>query len=200
MGDFLSVKTYFESCRLFFKWLLLPLATKLREGNVFTPVCDSVHRGSLSWGDLFPGGVCLEGSLNRWVLCTGGWYLSRGGSLSRRVSVQGGLCTEGGLCPGESLYRGRSLSRGSLSRGGLCTGGLWSLSGGSLSGRPPYGNVRALRILLECILVLFVAAVEVYDSTRSRLFCRVFYKPGHCEYSLYVLLFTICYQASFIII
>ena len=139
------------------------------------------------------GGVCLDGCLNRWVLCTRGWYLSRGGSLSRRVSVQGvsvqrevsvqgSLCTEGGLCPGESLYRG------------------WSLSGGSLSGRPPYGNVRAVRVLLECILVLFVAAVEVYDSTRSRLFCRVFYKPGHCEYSLYVLLFTICYQASFIII
>ena len=30
--------------------LLLPPATKLRQGNVFTPVCHSVHRG---------GGVCL---------------------------------------------------------------------------------------------------------------------------------------------
>ena len=32
---------------------LLPPATKLREGNVFTPVCDSVHgRG------VCPGGLC----------------------------------------------------------------------------------------------------------------------------------------------
>ena len=31
--------------------------TKLRQGNVFTPVCDSVHRGrSLSGGVLCPGG------------------------------------------------------------------------------------------------------------------------------------------------
>ena len=28
---------------------LLPPATKLRQGNVFTCVCDSVHGGSLSW-------------------------------------------------------------------------------------------------------------------------------------------------------
>ena len=25
--------------------LLLPSATKLRQGNVFTPVCETVHRG-----------------------------------------------------------------------------------------------------------------------------------------------------------
>ena len=37
--------------------------TKLREGNVFTPVCDSVHRGSLAkgvsvWEDSVQGGLC----------------------------------------------------------------------------------------------------------------------------------------------
>ena len=37
--------------------------------------------------------------------------------------------------------------------GGYCLGGLCP-GGGSLSGRPPeYGNVRAVRILLGCILV-----------------------------------------------
>ena len=44
----------------------------------------------------------------------------------------GGLCPEGRLCPGGSL------SRGSLSKGGLCQ------------------HVRAVRILLECILVDFL--------------------------------------------
>ena len=48
---------------------LLPPATKLREGNVFTPVCHSVQGGSLSRGSLSRG-VSVEGSL-------------RGGSLSR---------------------------------------------------------------------------------------------------------------------
>ena len=70
--------------------------TKLRQGNVFTPMCHSVHR-------------------------EGGLYTSihhrpndQGGSLSRGISVQGGLCPRGSLSS-------RSLFRGSLSRD-LCPG------------------------------------------------------------------------------
>ena len=60
------------------------------------------------------------------------------------------LSTRGGLCPGGSL------SRGSLSRGwGVSVhGGGGVLSGRSLSRRSPhYDNMRAVSILLECILV-----------------------------------------------
>ena len=71
---------------------LLSPATKLRQGNVFTPVCDSVHGGwclcpsmhhrSHDQGGLCPGGLCLGGGL-----CPG-W----------------GLCPERkGLCPGVSV-------------------------------------------------------------------------------------------------
>ena len=77
--------------------------TKLQEGNVFTPVCHSVHGGSLSqyapqvtWpgvglcpGSLCPGGLCPGG------VCPGG--LCPGGSLPREVSVQGGPCPGGPL-------------------------------------------------------------------------------------------------------
>ena len=81
--------------------------------------------------------------------------LSRGVSVWRGVSVQGGLCLGGlsrgisggeeGLCPG-------GLSPG---EGGLCPGvSVWgSLSRGVSVRETPYGNERALRILLECILV-----------------------------------------------
>ena len=55
---------------------LLPPATKLREGNVFTPVCHSVHRGICVWGSVSGGSLS-------------------GGSLSKGVSVQGGLCPGG---------------------------------------------------------------------------------------------------------
>ena len=73
--------------------LLLP-AMKLRQGNVFTPLCDSVHRGgSLPRGSLCPGGVSVQGR-----------SLSSG-------SLSGGFLS-GGLCPGESLSRGGSLYRG----------------------------------------------------------------------------------------
>ena len=56
------------------------------------------------------------------------------------VCPQGGSLSRGGLCPGGSLFRG-SLSRGFTV---LCPE------------RPPYGNVRAVHILLECILVTAV--------------------------------------------
>ena len=80
--------------------LLLPTATQLRKGNVFTPVCDSVHGR---------GGLCS--------------------SMHHRSHDQGGLCPRGGgLCTGESLLGGwESLSRGWVSvHGGLCSGGSLS--------------------------------------------------------------------------
>ena len=73
--------------------VLLQPATKLRQGNVFTPVCDSVHRRVSVQGSLCPGG-----SLSRGV--------SVGESLSTVVSVQGvsvqgvsvwGISVHGGL-------------------------------------------------------------------------------------------------------
>ena len=39
----------------FSAWLI----TKLREGNVFTPICDSVHGG-----DAWQGGMCGGGSMH----------------------------------------------------------------------------------------------------------------------------------------
>ena len=80
----------------------LPSATKLRQGNVFTHVCDSVHRGvSVS--------ACTTGHMIRvsvWGSLSMGFC--PGWSLSMGVSIQGGLCP-GGLCSG-----------GFLSRGGFC--------------------------------------------------------------------------------
>ena len=93
-------------------------------------------RGSLSgegvsvWG----GGLCLgRGSLS------GGLYLE--GSLSKGVVsvLEGSLSKGGGLCPGGSLVQcGVSVQEGLCHRD------------------PPYGNERAVRILLECILVRIV--------------------------------------------
>ena len=91
-------------------------------------------------------------------------YSVHWGSLSREISVQRFSIQEGlypgGLClrvsvQGTHLYPGGASGQGvSLSMGGVSVqGGLYPRGGGSLSGRHPYGNVRAVRILLECILV-----------------------------------------------
>ena len=61
----------------------LPPATKLRQGNVFTPVCDSVHRG---------GGVSVPA-------CTTG-HMTRGVSV-----LGGGISVQGGFVQGDPLYR-----------------------------------------------------------------------------------------------
>ena len=58
--------------------------TKLREGNVFTPVCDSVHGG--------------RGSLS------GGKELCPGGSLSRGVSIQEGSLSKGVVCVQGAMF------------------------------------------------------------------------------------------------
>ena len=91
--------------------ILLPPVTKLRQGNVFTPVCDSVHRG---------------------------------------VSVL--ACTTGHMTRG-SLFRG-SLSWGVSVQGGVSVWGV-SAQGVYVRETPQYGNEQAVRILLECILVIF---------------------------------------------
>ena len=114
---------------------LLPPVYEVCEGYVFTGVCLSTMGVSVSFwggglhpGGLCPGGLCPGGSPSRRGLC-------KGGSLSREVSDQGGF-----LSGGVSVQAGVSV------RGGLC-------QGDSLDRDPPYGNERAVRILLECILV-----------------------------------------------
>ena len=88
-------------------------------------------------GNVFTG-VCLSMEVS-----VRGVSVQRG-SLSRGISVQGDLCPGGSLSRGISVQvvsvQG-SLSRGSLSRG-LCPGGL------------SYGEAWAVRIRLECILVI----------------------------------------------
>ena len=112
----------------------------------------SVQRGCLSREGLCPG-VSVQGGF-----CPGG-SLSRGGSLCGALCLRG-VSVQGGLCPGGSLSRGvsvqGSLSRGSLSGGSLFRGvsACWvSVHGGLCHGDTLYGNGRAVRILLECILV-----------------------------------------------
>ena len=80
---------------------------------------------------LLPPAV-LQGNVFTGV-CLSRGSLSRG-SLVKGISVKGG-----------SLSRGVS-GQGSLSREGLCPRGL-------CQGDPSYGKERAVRILLECILV-----------------------------------------------
>ena len=61
-------KTFSFICKIL--RLFLPPATKLREGNVFTPVCHSVHRRVSVQGISVQGGLCPGGSLSGRPLCT----------------------------------------------------------------------------------------------------------------------------------
>ena len=127
-------------------------ATKLRQGNVFTPVCHSVHRGgwvsvpACTPGHMTGGGVLSGGSLTA-GLCLGG--LCPGRSLFR------GLCPVH-LCPGGSLSRRVSVQEGLYLEGYLSRGvSVWGVSSRGVSVREtaPYGNGRTARILLELILI-----------------------------------------------
>ena len=76
----------------------------LGQGNIFTPVCHSVHRG----GCLVPGGCLLPG-----VSALGGGSAPRGGAWSEGDVCSGGLPGPGGV-PGP---RGVSALGGTQSQG-----------------------------------------------------------------------------------
>ena len=114
----------------------------LGQGNIFRRVCHSV-----------PGGLCVM-SLLVWL--PGPMFLLRSLCLGGGLSLCRGS-QSGGLCPGEPLSRGVSLQSG-LCLGGLCPGGLCPgnlCTGDSVQGvYVGDGGGRAVRILLECFLVL----------------------------------------------
>ena len=119
-----------------------------RPQTVFTGVCLSTGSVSVS----VPGGSSSRGVSIQGGLCPGG-SLSRGSVSGKEGLCPGGLCQRG-LCPRGLFPEGLCLRGGGLCPGGLCPGESLSLGDPWPPGqRPPYGNEREVRILLECILV-----------------------------------------------
>ena len=127
----------------------LPPANVVCEGYVFTPVCDSVNRGMacvVAWGR---HAWLLQGAC---VVALGGHGCSRGGMHG----CSGGACVValgwGGVCGCSGGVHGCSGGHAWLLWGGMhgCS------VGGHAWDTTRYGdtvNERAVRILLECILV-----------------------------------------------
>ena len=111
----------------------------------------TAHKRSLGQGNIFRS-VCQE-------FCPGG-----GRVCSWGVSARGGVCSRGVSAPGEVCSWGVCSWGGLL--GGLCS---WGGAGGDPPGRP---LLRAVRILLECILVLFENDFRVANVKEHRFrFC-----------------------------
>ena len=100
--------------RSFLACMLTCFQRSLGQGNIFTSVCHSVHRGVG-----FP--ACITGHMTRRSL-----HLGR--SASREICIQGGVCIQGrDLHPGRGLHtRGWSTSRrGEVCiQGGVCIRGV----------------------------------------------------------------------------
>ena len=114
----------------------------LGQGNIFTPVCHSVHGGGHAWQGGMAGGHAWSGG----VLGMGG------------MRGQGGMHGERGVCmAGECVWqRGHAWQRGAcMTKGGRHA---WYAC-------PPYEirlvNARAVCILLECILVVFFGSTNL---------------------------------------
>ena len=122
---------------------LLPPATKLGQGYIFTGVCDSVHGGGGGSGGGIP--ACIAGDI---PAC-----LAAGGVLSQHA------LQEGCLLPGGAWSRGAALGGGCLVRGVPAPRG--SAPGGDPPGRP---LLRVVSILLECILVHMDTYISNFHS------------------------------------
>ena len=134
------------------KSLIFTAATKLRQGNIFTSVCQEFcPQGGMHgrWACVVGGmcgrggmhgrghawwGACMAGRYAWQEVCMAGGHAWQGGMHGRGACVAGGMC--GGGCMGGGMH-GR----------GVCMAGKWQLQ-------------WAIRILLECILVCFVFPVS----------------------------------------
>ena len=131
--------------------VLLPPATKLGQSYIFTGVCNSVHSGGclVLGGCLVPGGACPEGVPGPGDLVPGGCLVPRG-FLVWGVPGPGGY-----LVPGGCLVLGGCL---------VPRGGVWWRA-------PSPGRLllRAVRILLECILVTYSNCYKaLWDPWQSK--------------------------------
>ena len=131
----------------------LPPANIVCEGYVFTPVCDSVNRGVACM--VAPrGGMhsCSQGG-HVWLLW-GGMCGCSGGACVVALGGHAWLLWGGGMhgCSGGACM----VSLGGMR--GFSGGHAWLLQGGHAWDMTRYTdtvNERAVRILLECILVSF---------------------------------------------
>ena len=104
------------------------------------------------------------------ILFTGG-ACSRGGACSQSggVSAPGGR----GVWSGGVPAHGGCLLGGCLLLGGVCSGGGASGPGGVPGGDPPRLLLRAVRILLECILVYYFIFLEQQPTFFRYLFLHL---------------------------
>ena len=72
-------------------FFLLPPATKLGQGYIFTGICDSVHRGGMHGQ-----GVCMAGGVHGWGVCMVGGMHGRGCAWWG-VCMAGGHVWHGGM-------------------------------------------------------------------------------------------------------
>ena len=115
----------------------------LGQGNIFTPVCHSVHRGGKMPGPRgVPGGCLLPGGL-----LPGGRGACSGDGGEVPAS-RGWVC----LLPG-GLLLGVASSRGVPAPAGSAPGVVPAPGGLPAEDPPGWLLLRAVRILLECILV-----------------------------------------------
>ena len=109
---------------------------KLRQGNVFTPVCQSFcSQGGHAWWGLCMARACMAGGMDG-----GGGHAWSGACMARGCAWQTGACVAGGIHIRWVCMVGVFM--------GVCMAGahVWQ------ERWPP---LRAVRILLECILVNF---------------------------------------------
>ena len=108
---------------------LLPPATKLGEGNIFRSVCQEFCPGGCAW---------QRGRVWQW------------GVHGRGACMAGGMCGGGHAWQGVSMAGGHAWQEGVHGRGTCVAGGCaWQILQDTV-------NEWAVRILLECILVILI--------------------------------------------
>ena len=126
---------------------LLPPATKLGQGNIFRSVCQEfcpqggggMCSGGHAWQGVCVVGACMAGGVGTCMA---------GACIVGRHAWWGGACVAGGMHGRGACMEGVCVWQGEhVWQGGMCgRGRAWQILRDTV-------NERAVRILLECMLV-----------------------------------------------
>ena len=168
-GDSLRFEIYLRPIQRKAKMnVLLPAATKLGQGNKFTGVCVSTRGGCLT--QIFGGGCLTQIFGGGLTQIFGGCLTQIFGGVSH-PNFRGGVCSKFSGGVSDPNFRGGCLTQilGGMSaqnfQGGCLKFFFFFFSNnflrkkillGCTASPPETVNARPVRILLECILVLFI--------------------------------------------
>ena len=134
------------------KSLIFTAATKLRQGNIFTSMCQEfcpqggMHgRGAYVVGGYVWRGACMVGGMH------GGGHAWQGGMHGRRCAWQGDMHGRGACMAGGHVWQGECVVGGAWEGACMARGCAWQENGNCSGQYASYWNAFLFVLFFQCL-------------------------------------------------